>query len=768
MKLMTFSDKDTFVSGKSKVLRHNSLKDCKAVSLLAMVFSMLSFLACGANAGDYKVFEDHGKKGISNASGKVLIPAEYEDLGWADDKVPAVWEGVVAYRKDGKWGLVNLRNKRLTSAKYERFLPFRNGILVAERKSPNGLNLQGLVSVKGEEISAFEYLDLEASGNLLLGRRQVGLEYLHGAFDTKGTVKVSFLYRGIRDLDRRYLAVKNSEGKEAIFGRDGKRVSDFFADSLGVFFGKKAVFTQNGMAGVVTDEGQIALQPKYKEIDLADSLFLPFPEWEIKTPEKSVLGSCLMDSLSPAGEGFYLGVRGNRMFLLSDKADEIGGAVASELGNVAYGALVYRDSAFFGLMDSDGNKMTEAKYHQIIRQGGFMLAKRYGSRRYVIDILNSKGKAVGPKGFSDFRVLNRDYIAVKRGRFWGVYGQDGLEKISCKYDSVYHKRKGLFKVGYWGKQGYLDNQEKWVLSPREGDVEYDTVAGNYEILYEGEFRLLTPAGKELFSSEDKVEAHPLGYLVTDKKGRQGLVNRKGQWIVWQEYEKIRTLRAGSAFALRKAGKERLLLADDYKMPLSRRLNVTDLKPYSGDWVGVKVGDKYGFYDEQGRMRISYRYEDVGSCVNQRCAVRLMGKWGFVDENEKLVVQPWFDQAWDFTYGTAKVRKENTFGIVDKDGDYVIPVEYDEVQKVMGGGIVRKGKKYGFFNAKGQHVLSTRFDFAEPIGERWIKVGKDGEYGVIDHRGLWLFPMMYEEVRFDANAKVFMLKKHPEAVEAPKI
>ena len=68
-----------------------------------------------------------GKVGLKDATGRVLVPAEYDEIGYLGDYF-FYYETPKAVKKDGKWGLVsgNGTNVQLSAFKYDRltFCPF--------------------------------------------------------------------------------------------------------------------------------------------------------------------------------------------------------------------------------------------------------------------------------------------------------------------------------------------------------------------------------------------------------------------------------------------------------------------------------------------------------------------------------------------------------------------------------------------------------------------------------------------------------------------
>ena len=65
------------------------------------------------------------------------------------------------------------------------------------------------------------------------------------------------------------------------------------------------------------------------------------------------------------------------------------------------------------------------------------------------------------------------------------------------------------------------------------------------------------------------------------------------------------------------------------------------------YAAVKIKDKWGFVDKDGKMVIQPTYEDARSFSDGYAAVCQAGKWGFIDMQGKMVISPQFEDTKDF-------------------------------------------------------------------------------------------------------------------------
>jgi hypothetical protein len=76
--------------------------------------------------------------------------------------------------------------------------------------------------------------------------------------------------------------------------------------------------------------------------------------------------------------------------------------------------------------------------------------------------------------------------------------------------------------------------------------------------------------------------------------------------------------------------------------------------------------------------------------------RQNNKWGFASIKREIIVQPKYDSVGFFNYGLAWVKKGRKYGYIDNKGEVVIKIQYSKVDNFWNDGIAiveYKGKKY---------------------------------------------------------------------------
>ena len=110
------------------------------------------------------------------------------------------------------------------------------------------------------------------------------------------------------------------------------------------------------------------------------------------------------------------------------------------------------------------------------------------------------------------------------------------------------------------------------------------------------------------------------------------------------------------------------------IPLNRHTEVNKsllLKP-------VKIGDKWGYEDESGKIVTKLLFDSALEFSEGVAAVTYKGKAGFIDQNEKFVIEPQFDETYSFRDGLARVRVNKNYHFIDPIGKIVISPKFDRI------------------------------------------------------------------------------------------
>lgn len=212
-------------------------------------------------------------------------------------------------------------------------------------------------------------------------------------------------------------------------------------------------------------------------------------------------------------------------------------------------------------------------------------------------------------------------------------------------------------------------------------------------------------------------------LQRDKKGRVGLVDAKGKFVVKPKYDEIGNFEGGLA--------------------------------------KVRIKDKFGFINEKGGIVLKVQYsviEDfvdgvakicIGAKYNKNTDDLEGGKWGYVKDNGEILIKPMYDDIEYFNkFNIAKTKKGKVYGWVSRYGQELIKPEYTEIGELIdgmarvckGGKIGKSGQlengKWGFVDDGGRIVIKVKYrsagEFCE--GVAWVGTGPM-RYSYINKQGM---------------------------------
>jgi hypothetical protein len=324
--------------------------------------------------------------------------------------------------------------------------------------------------------------------------------------------------------------------------------------------------------------------------------------------------------------------------------------------------------------------------------------------------IDKQGKAVVALQFDDCRDFSDGLAAVKVGEKWGFIDASGKFGIEPRFEMerrVINKSRtelrptfgdfheGLAAVAVSGKWGYMNETGATAIEPR--------------------FEAAGPFSEDL-------AAVRLG-------DKFGYINGQGVLVIPAEYEEVREFSDGMA-AVRAGGHWGYIDKSGKVVIAPRFTEKTESRTYAGIKVdvvlydfsdfheglaAVKVGEKWGYIDKEGKTVISPQFERVLWFSGGLAPVAIGGREGYVDTSGKIAIKPQFEMAFTFKDAVARVALptkskagDQQWGYIDKKGDFVIPAKFagaDDFREGMAKVNFREGKvlRNGYVDSSGNLV-----------------------------------------------------------------
>ena len=675
----------------------------------------------------FLLFEENGKVGLKDEEGKVLIPAQYDAIGWSNGKLSIV-DKVVGYQSEGMWGLIHTSNKVLTPPEFLDIKPGEGSFFIAQKKSPLSQRPSfGVISSSGKAVIPFIYDGLKLSNMRAIVMSRSGNRFHFGLTDLSHKLLIPVEYQRIYSLGSLRYAVENFEHKSAIFSEEGGQLTGFTIDSISSFKDDLAIIYENQRQGVINRSGQIIVKPLYDEVRLMDDRTIQTREtdtWFFLTGDNKPQGEFRGDALTAISPDRYIVQVDGNVRLTDNKFQPLHEGLFSSLGPFLNDRAIFKQGGKSGVISRSGKILIPPAYHCLEMDEHFLRACLDATAKHRWVMLDFQNNQISEKLYEYIGPFNGKYYPVKNRGYWGALDAMAEEIITCVHDSLLQSSGNNIAVKFKGQYGVISLQENWIVTP--GDNRIEVLNDQAYLEYAGQTSFLKSlSGGIIYFSDNPLSYHN-GYIREQlPTGAHWLIDMTG------------------------------IIVDRSHQPLAAERIFAE----SEGLRAIMKDGKYGFIDDAGRLRIANRYEEVKPFRDGRAAIRIRGRWGFIDRQEKLVVQPVYDQVENFHNGRAIVKRDGLSGLIDANGRILLPVRYDAITvNTFNRFMLRQGQAHGIADESGRIIINPRYDEVTDPGNGYIIVSRDGKFGALTLKGVSTIPMIYDGLTFDIHHNHFVAQK----------
>lgn len=678
----------------------------------------------------YSVFEENGKVGLKDEHGKVWIPAQYQALGWSDEKFSIV-DNVIGYKLNGRWGLISTRNVVITKNEYEEIIRGEGSILIARKHSQLSLRVTtGCLNTAGKEVIAFEYDGLKLTSLRAIVFTLIGNQYKYGLIDLDNKTIIPQQHQNIYPISSLRFAVENFENKIAIFTEGGKQVTGFTIEKIAPFTKNYATIYQDSKQGVIDRQGKIIIEPTYYAIAILEDGSIKSresDEWQFLDGQNKIIQKTKADSIKPIGKNLLRVTRGGYVQLTDQRLVPVTSTAYSMIGIFKENKSVISLNRKCGLITNKGTVLVQpTTFDTLLLDGHRVLGNLRQGAKNNWTLLDTLGKKLTSKPYESMERFHEKYFTVRYRGFAGAVDLSGKEIISCTYDSLLQSRDDLMVVKFRSQYGIINLAEEWVVPPRLNKV---YLIGHNRFMEE------TPKTNFLKSLDGNVI-----YFTNNR------IEIFSDYL--HEY-----LPSGTRWKIDMNGR----IAERLEHPEEP---VEKIFEESENLRAIRKNGKYGFIDSRARLRIANRYDDVQKFKEGMAPVKIRGKWGFINLQDQIAVQPVYDEVLLFKDGFAQVKLKELWGIIDKMGKVVLPVRYEEVRLLNTQNfLIKINGQVGLADSSGKIIIQPRYHFLDDSANGFAIVERDDKYGVVTLQAVSTVPMVYDYISYDPYNGVFLsLKK----------
>ena len=412
--------------------------------------------------------------------------------------------------------------------------------------------------------------------------------------------------------------------------------------------------------------------------------------------------------------------------------------------------LRYKENNMYGLMDLDGNKITDAIYEKVsslTNKPGNISVKKEG----LFGVLNSKGEEIIPIKYNS--ISGDDFCLEAYG-----YALSGYI-VSIKTDT------GIM-------YGYIDYNGNEILKPEFETItrvlEYDDKDDIYLVVRNNGKKGVFKNGKQIidFEFQSINYSNTSNVFIVEKTGKYGFFTNKGNEILSPKYSKYQL--AGNYISVQNDGENKLFDLNGNLINTDTYLTMIEVKN-SSYFIAIKENGYYSviskeFQREGNYTFITYAFDDLFIYNTEE------GKTGVLDVWEGVKIEPTYnlilniegtklleainDETGDVDIYNSKLEKVSTIngGIVEKvNNNYIVVYSNSEMQYFDKEGkqvnnievypnheiysIQAEDGKWGFCDKAGNIVVSCEYDIVSELNEYGFSaIKKNGKYGAINAKG----------------------------------
>lgn len=495
---------------------------------------------------------------------------------------------------------------------------------------------------------------------------------------------------------------------------------------------------QNQKYGVIDKNGNIIINPDY------DILYIP-------NPSKPVF-VCYYDYDEQMGEykTKVFDENANEIFKEYDRVEAFV-FKDTNANKIPFekSVLKYRQDDKYGLIDFEGNKITENIYVSIenleYKEGCFIVNQegKYG-------VINLKGNTI----------VNAEYNKVEAD---GYYSKEGKS-----YEAGFIVSKKIDE-GY--RYGYINSNGNMILKLEYNQIERVTDIQNDKDIYlvalkNGKAGLYKNGHCILNHEYEEIEYNKLNNLLIVKKAsKQGAVDINGKTIISAEYDSI----VFSGNSINAYKNEELAIFNTNGQKIENKNYASSIFTENENYIiTINENGKYGVINKNGDILIKNNYQYVEYAYNRYFIVTNNGKVGVLNDEGKSEVDFEYDiiQRIEKTNTMQAIKSmENTSYIYDENGklstkmengviyveDGYIKLLSDNERKYLdnNGKVISnkeiykennlfassKDGKWGFVDKDENQVVDYKYDMVTEFNSYgYAGVKQNGLWGVIDKEG----------------------------------
>lgn len=421
-------------------------------------------------------------------------------------------------------------------------------------------------------------------------------------------------------------------------------------------------YMQDGKYGLINFEGKQITKPIYDEI-----ASLPYKEGELLVKQNEKYG--------------VINIKGNK--LIEIKYDEI--AIdeyytdENQYQFAGYIVSIKTDQGYrYGYLNNKGKEILKTEYNQISRvteiqdnENSYLIFAQNG--QYGV---NKNDKSIISNEYQSIRYDATNHVfVVEKSKKYGIINLEGKLIVPVEYNQIDITGIYFYAENEQGTTVYNNNGTQANINPNVSIL--NTNNEKYKIRINNEngtkYGLINQDGKQLIEEKYNYMEYLYDnyFMISGEDGKLGIVDNKGNIQIDAIYDSLQkipntyliqtTLSQNKITQIYTRTMEKICEMKDATIEVKdnvikisneseekyidlegKELKNTQVYPSHSLFVAVE-GNKYGFVDYNGNIKVNYQYDKAYEFNEYGfAAVKKDGKWGCINEQGQEVISPTYE------------------------------------------------------------------------------------------------------------------------------
>ncbi len=426
-------------------------------------------------------------------------------------------KSILAYEKDGKYGLINFEGKQITKPIYDQIdsLPYKEGeFLVKQNEKCGVINLKGnqIIAINYEDIAVDEYFTdqnrYQYAGYIVAIKTQEG--YRYGYLDRKGKKIAKTEYNElsrineIQDIENSYIICAKN-GQYGVLKNEKELLPNEYQSIRYDTTNEVFVVEKSKKFGIVNLEGNNVIPIQYDQIDIT-GIYLYAQDDQ---------GTTVYDK-----EGKQQNIEAN-VAILNTSNEEYKIKIKNENGT------------HYGVINKEGELLIEEKYNYIdyLYDNNFIVSYEGGKLGILDDKENIK---IELKYDSLQKIQDTELIqtTLVENKITQIYAKT-MEKVCEMQNATVEIEKSFIKIYNEQETKYFDKEGKELKSTEvyPNNSLYVVSQNNQYGFMDRNQSLVVD-----YQYDKAYEFNQYGFATIKKDGKWGSINEQGKEVALPQYE----------------------------------------------------------------------------------------------------------------------------------------------------------------------------------------------------------------------------------------